>query len=206
MEILIILYMLLQLLGQSSNPDSSEPDVIVKKFSWRQHGQIESGKHENSNSRRRSPQQIYSEEMYNRNSIENRSRDMLDLEESVRKEARRSRYRAGYSYKVELLNTGSREVRAVFWAYTISSSSIREDSSQREFRCTVKIKPNSSKQMEGFSTLPLRQVVSAEGGSFTENVLINRVEYSGGDIWQRPAWRLPNTKATKDTRNQCESV
>ena len=64
------------------------------------------------------------------------------------------------------------------------------------------IPPDKDKELEGFSFAGPSDVVSvgalADKSRFKENVLINRIEYSEGSIWQRKGWHLAEVKGSYD--------
>ena len=78
-----------------------------------------------------------------------------------------------------------------------SSSRAELSSSVRPF---VNVKPDSKKELQAFSLSGPSDVVSvaslANNGSnaFQEKVIINRVEYADGTIWQRKDWNFEEAK------------
>lgn len=68
----------------------------------------------------------------------------------------------------------------------------------------MNIAAEKSKELEGFSLSGPTDVVNVttlankSQNPFKENVLINRVEYSDGSIWQRKDWSLNEVKASYD--------
>jgi hypothetical protein len=155
----------------------------------------------------RSRESVYREEIRNRNSIENRSRDMLDLERSVMGEAVYQQPFDLYRYRVSLKNTGVKVVKAVVWDYQASDTDQFIDSTHRLFRCTAKIKPNQSEKIDGYSVLPPTRVISAsQTRSFSERVILNRIEYSDGTSWQRPNWVQPDVSSNHSSKGNCQQL
>ena len=155
----------------------------------------------------RSREAIYREEIRNRNSIENRSRDMLDLERSVQGEMYDQKPIDLFRYRVNLKNTGMKIVKAVVWDYQASDTDEFNDAVHRQFRCTAKLKPNEKQRFEGFSVLPPSRVVTASGTkSFSERVILNRIEYSDGTSWQRTEWRQPEVTSNHGSRGNCQQL
>jgi hypothetical protein len=74
--------------------------------------------------------------------------------------------------------------------------------SRRQFLCGVTIPSEKSKELEGFSLSGPSDVVNVGALAnnadkpFKEAVLINRVEYVDGTIWQRKGWNLAEVKAS----------
>src|SRR6185369_17843281 len=155
----------------------------------------------------RSREAVYREEIRNRNSIENRSRDMADLERSVMGDPYNQKPIDLFRYRVNVRNTGGKVVKVVVWDYQASDTDQFTDSTHRLFRCTAKIKPNENERMDGYSVLPPTRVVTAVGTkSFSERVIINRIEYSDGSSWQRPDWRAPEVTADHYSRGNCQQL
>ena len=68
----------------------------------------------------------------------------------------------------------------------------------RQFLCVVNLGAGKGKELEAFSLSGPSDVVNVNtlNSGFKEDVLINRVEYSDGSIWQRKAWNLAEVKST----------
>lgn len=155
----------------------------------------------------RSRESIYREEIRNRNSIENRSRDMLDLEQSVMGEAYYQKPIDLFRYRVNLKNTGIKVVKAIVWEYQASDTDQFTDATHRQFRCATKIKPNEDERVEGYSVLPPTRVITASGSkSFSERVIINRIEYADGTSWQRTDWRQPDGTSNHGGKGSCQQL
>jgi hypothetical protein len=96
-----------------------------------------------------------------------------------------------YYYRLEVKNASTKAVKNFAWAYQPAES---PDPSDRQFFCVVKAKPNESKAFELFSPLaPSRVVDASKAGDKPEKdskgkVIINKIEYMDGSVWQRPAW------------------
>jgi hypothetical protein len=63
---------------------------------------------------------------------------------------------------------------------------------RRQFLCGVSIKPEKDKELQAFSLSGPHDVISVDTLSKKspgeEKVVINRVEYGDGSIWQRKDW------------------
>jgi hypothetical protein len=100
----------------------------------------------------------------------------------------------GYEYRVKFRNAGAKAVEVVFWEYRFTDSSSPSNVARRQFLCGVGIKPGKEKDVISFSVSGPSNVVSAgslaneSGPSYAEKVVVNRVEYADGDIWQRKDW------------------
>ena len=194
-------------------PAGGPPDVEVGEVSssrFRTFEPVDFAGRQRLNSNKadtRSREAVYREEVRNRNSIENRSRDMAELERSVMGEAYNQRPIDLFRYRVSLKNTGIKVVKAVVWDYQASDTDEFTDPVHRQFRCTSKMKPNHSERFEGFSTLPPTRVIKASGTkSFSERVILNRIEYADGTSWQRSEWRQPEITSNHSSRGNCQQL
>jgi hypothetical protein len=110
--------------------------------------------------------------------------------------------RDGFAYSVKVKNSAAKIVEIVFWEYRSYDPANPELVARRQFLCGVNIKPGKDKELDGFSLLGPSDVVSVSAlagkTEFKEDVLINRVEYSDGSIWQRKDWHFAEVKRSYD--------
>ena len=196
MRVILLLLLLIPIVlitVESQEPAETPPDLEVGEVStskFRTYEPMTHARPNTSNINRAdtsSRASIYREEIRNRNSIENRSRDMLDLEQSVMRESVDSKPTDVFRYRVGVKNTGMKIVKFVILDYQVSYTDDFAEASHRQFRCTAKIKPNESEHLEGFSLLPPIRLVSAARDAKPPNqrVVINRIDYADGSSWQR---------------------
>jgi hypothetical protein len=106
----------------------------------------------------------------------------------------------GYVYRIKVQNPTSKVVEIVFWEYQFHDPANPDLVARRQFLCGVNIPAGKGKDLEGFSLSGPSDVINVNtlnsGNSFKENVLINRVEFSDGSIWQRKAWNLAEVKGS----------
>lgn len=106
----------------------------------------------------------------------------------------------GYEYRVKFRNGGAAPVEVLFWEYQFAETSNSANVARRQFLCGVSIKPGKEKDVFSFSVSGPSNVVSAgslaneSGPSYTEKVVINRIEYADGTIWQRKDWNFLEVK------------
>lgn len=73
---------------------------------------------------------------------------------------------------------------------------------RRQFLCAAKIKPDKDKELLACGLSGPSDVVTVvsasvkSGNPFQEKVVINRVEYSDGTIWQRKDWNFGEVRLT----------
>jgi len=137
------------------------------------------------------------------------NQDTLDgrsaaMEKSVQ-EARsspKSEPRDGFAYRIKVKNSSTKVVEIIFWEYQFHEVENPKTIARRQFLCGVDIRPDKEKDLEGFSLSGPSDVVSvgalADKSRFRENVVINRIEYSDGSIWQRKGWHLAEVKGSYD--------
>jgi len=100
-----------------------------------------------------------------------------------------------FAYQAKIQNAGAKAIEIVFWEYQFVDPSTRA-LTRRQFLCGVKIKPDKEKELQASSLLGPSDVISAASlgdkpeNLFQEKVVINRVEYADGSIWQRRDWNF----------------
>ena len=106
----------------------------------------------------------------------------------------------GFEYQVKVRNTSAKVIEIVFWEYQFIESKNPANLLRRQFLCGVNIKPNKEKELEAFSLLSPSVTVNVDSlankseNLFAEKVVINRVEYADGTIWQRKDWNFAEMK------------
>lgn len=102
-----------------------------------------------------------------------------------------------FLYQVKIRNTGSKEIRAVEWAYILTDPLSQQVVGRHHFRSGERIGRNQEKTLKGASAngaVPT-QVISAdrlangEPQDYGEQVIINCLAYSDGSVWKRPGFR-----------------
>lgn len=106
----------------------------------------------------------------------------------------------GFAYRIKVQNTSAKMIEILFWEYTFIESAAPASVTRRQFLCGVKIKPEKSAEVKAFSLSGPSDVINVgtlakpPANAFGEKVVINRVEYADGSIWQRRGWRLSEVK------------
>jgi len=106
----------------------------------------------------------------------------------------------GYAYRVKVQNTSAKVVEVMFWEYQFKEKANPTNVARRQFLCGVNIKPDKEKELQAFSVNGPSDVISVSSlGNkaeelFEEQVVINRVEYADGTIWQRKDWNYAEVK------------
>ena len=107
----------------------------------------------------------------------------------------------GFAYKVKVQNAGKKLVEIVFWEYQIADPADPSLVARRQFLCGVNIAADKSKELEGFSmsgpgAVNVNTLANEAGNPLKEKVVINRVEYADGSIWQRKDWNMAEVKTS----------
>jgi len=138
------------------------------------------------------------------------NQDTLDgrraaLEKSVAESrAPKARVMDGYTYRIKVQNSSQKIVEIVFWEYRFMDPANPDLIARRQFLCGVSIPAGKGKDLEAFSLAGPSDVVDVKTladdakNPFKEDVLINRVEFSDGSIWQRKDWNLAEVKVSFD--------
>ena len=108
----------------------------------------------------------------------------------------------GYLYRIKVKNVTTRAVEALFWEYRFSDPATPDQITRRQFLCGVDIGAGKGKDLEGFTRLGPSDVVNVKtldsGTPLKESVLINRIEYTDGTLWQRKGWSMAEIKGSYD--------
>ena len=215
MKLIFVFAMLFSLLIPYQTPDTNNQSspLTVMSFKWsRERRSVETKTDEGTVPARA---MIPQNKNFARNArvndpagVRDPNADTLDgrseaLEKSVQ-ESRNTKPKAadGFVYKIKVQNAVAKVIEIVFWEYQFQDPADASLVARRQFLCGVNVPANKSKDLEGFSLSGPSEVVNvntlANKSQNKEQVLINRVEYSDGSIWQRKAWSLNEVKASYD--------
>lgn len=117
------------------------------------------------------------------------------LERTVQ-ESRAPKPVEGFAYRAKIHNASAKFIEVIFWEYQFKETVDSTTVSRRQFLCGVSIKPEKDKELQAFSLSGPHDVVSVDtlakksATPGEEKVVINRVEYADGSIWQRKDWKF----------------
>lgn len=100
--------------------------------------------------------------------------------------------RYGFLYKATIRNDAAKAIRAVDWDYIFTDAATGEEIGRRRFASEESIGPGKKKELAFFVPNPPAQRISAdaldrrERDGLGERVLIVRVVYDDGTVWQAP--------------------
>jgi len=100
--------------------------------------------------------------------------------------------RYGFMYKLTLRNDGARAVKEVEWDYVFTDAATGQEVGRHQFAGGEKIGPGKRREFAYFIPSPPTRTVSAhalnrkEREGLSEQVVVVRVLYEDGTVWQRP--------------------
>ncbi len=98
----------------------------------------------------------------------------------------------GYRYTVKLRNHGAKTVKSVDWDYLFLDPSDKREVAHHQFTSDETIKPGQSKEFSVLYLVPPVKTVSAKQLGqknplpYEERVVLVRIQFSDGTVWQRP--------------------
>lgn len=106
----------------------------------------------------------------------------------------------GLAYRVKVQNAGRKVIDVIFWEYQFKETANPKLVTRQQFLCGAGIKPGKEKELQAFSVSSPGDVISVDSlakksdNLFVEQVVINRVEYADGTIWQRKDWNFAEVR------------
>ena len=126
-------------------------------------------------------------------SAEARARTDARADEALIERTRRDgppRY--AFLYKVSLMNSGAKAIKEVDWDYVFFDSATGEEVGRHQFTSEGKVEPGKRKEFSFLIPRPPSKTVSLyalndkERHGLAERVLLVRVRYADGTVWQHP--------------------
>ncbi len=100
--------------------------------------------------------------------------------------------RDGYRYRVKLRNEGLKTVKSIDWDYYFVDPVTNQELARHQFTSDETIKPGKSKEITVLylkppvKTVDARSLKKKEKASFVGRVVIARLQFSDGSVWQHP--------------------
>ncbi|HEX7314846.1 MAG TPA: hypothetical protein VF297_13045 [Pyrinomonadaceae bacterium] len=93
-----------------------------------------------------------------------------------------------YVYRAKVKNTGAKTIRLIDWGYTFLDPDTRQEIGRHLYTAKVKLRPGQDNELVGRSAKPQTSTVNVKsaGKEPGEQVVIYRVEYDDGSVWQPP--------------------
>jgi hypothetical protein len=102
------------------------------------------------------------------------------------------RPRDGYRYEVEIRNTGAKTIKLIEWDYIFLDPEMLKEVARHQFTSDDTVKPGKSKKISVFylhppvKTVSVKMLSKKNMAKFKEQVVLMRIQYSDGSVWQRP--------------------
>jgi len=103
-----------------------------------------------------------------------------------------SRARFKFMYKTLLRNTGTKTTKVIDWDYVFVDSQTKTELGRRQFTNVAAVAPGKSKELRLLTVSPPTRMVNVDSlnknqrNNLLETVVIVRVEYTDGSVWQLP--------------------
>jgi uncharacterized protein affecting Mg2+/Co2+ transport len=100
--------------------------------------------------------------------------------------------RYGFMYKVTVKNTGAKAIKSLDWDHVFFDPQTKAETGRHQFTGDEKIAPGKQKEFTVFASLPPSRTISVyelnkrERDTVGEAIVIVRILYADGTIWQRP--------------------
>ena len=100
--------------------------------------------------------------------------------------------RYAFLYKVSLRNDTNKTIKLIDWDYVFFSNNTQSETGRLEFTSDEKIGPGKTKELNVMARKPPAKTVSvyaldkSERQGLDGEVVIMRLEYTDGSVWQRP--------------------
>ena len=97
-----------------------------------------------------------------------------------------------YVYKMKVKNNGPKTIKSVDWEYQFLDPNSNEVMGYRRITSNTKLSPGKTKVLERRFTRQPTLLVNADRldkkykDQFTERLIIHRIQYTDGSVWERP--------------------
>ncbi len=124
---------------------------------------------------------------------EGRTETQIKNHEDATAKARRTNApEDGYRYTVKVRNDGQKTIKSVDWDYLFIDPTTGREAARHQFTSDETVKPGKTKELTVLYLTPPVKTVSArtlskkEPMPFQERVILARILYSDGSVWQHP--------------------
>jgi hypothetical protein len=96
-----------------------------------------------------------------------------------------------YFYRTKVKNNSDKTIRAIAWEYVFITPDTKTEISRFQCSSKIKINPGKSSDLIMRASVPpsnVLDVTKLDKGAeqFIERIIISRIEYDDGSVWQRP--------------------
>jgi hypothetical protein len=98
-----------------------------------------------------------------------------------------------YRYEAKVSNTSEKTIREIVWEYSLSEPETEVQIGSHQYTSRVSLRPGKIATLIGLSNTPPNGVVLVDKAGdklqskYVERVVIRRIEFGDGTIWERPA-------------------
>jgi hypothetical protein len=94
-----------------------------------------------------------------------------------------------YVYRARVRNTGAKTIRVIDWGYNFLDPATQQELGRHLYTTKVKIRPGQENELVGRSAKPQTSTINVKnaGKELGEQIVIYRVEYEDGSVWQPPS-------------------
>jgi hypothetical protein len=100
--------------------------------------------------------------------------------------------RYSFLYKLTVKNTGAKTIKTIDWDYVFFDLGTQNEVGRHQFTAEEKISPGKRKEFLVMFNKPPAKTISAyalnkgDKENLGEQVIMIRIEYTDGSVWQRP--------------------
>jgi hypothetical protein len=196
---LLLLLLLLCAAGHSVAAQDPNSPLVVIKFSWEKErirptpSMATLASQDELIQQSRREQQLQTARNAQQKGASSRLETQMGNHQDAKVKAQQTELpRDGYRYKVSLRNEGVKIVKSIDWDYYFVDPNTNQELARHQFTSDETIKPGKSKEVSVLYLKPPVKTVGAqslgkkETGLLTAQVVIVRLQFSDGSVWQRP--------------------
>lgn len=187
--------------GQTATQSSDLPQLAVLKYSWNKErigwerdpfsGPVEN--FDEMRVRARNEKRILDAKKGGSSAEVNKlERDARSDQALISEIHKNTPARYGFVYKTSIRNDGTKTIKAIDWDYVFYDVGSQTELGRRQFTSLEKIPPGKTKELKFFIKGPPTRMISVQALNKNERVnlgeaiLVVRVEYEDGSVWQHP--------------------
>ncbi len=196
---LLLLMLILRVASPATLPQDTGGGIVVLAFSWEKErirlpatASSLASQDELIQQSKREQQLAAARNSSNKGAASAIETQIKNHEEAMAGVRQTAASRDGYRYRVTLRNEGAKTIKSIDWDYLFIDPTTEREVARHEFTSDETIKPSKSKQISVLYVIQPVKTVSAgmltkkEPMPFTEQVVVARIKYSDGSVWQHP--------------------
>jgi hypothetical protein len=201
--LLLTAFTLLLAAAQSATNTPGPPDIAILKFSWSKVHPLQNNNigdpsletYDQVRDRVANERRMADARNSNNKSEAARIERVEQMREDAKSKAQQQKTplpREAYNYKVTLQNNGAKTIKSIDWDYIFFDPLTKNEVAHHQFTSDEKIGPGKTKEFGVLYPSPPIRTISASALSnkkelpFKEQVILVRITYSDGSIWQHP--------------------